>query len=52
MTHISALSPSLKPVFIILVYPPGLEAIFSDILLNSSVTDSLLLSREKTVLLE
>jgi hypothetical protein len=50
--HISALSPSLFPVFSNLVYPPGLSAILGDISLKSSATASLSFRYPNTTLLE
>ena len=47
----SALSPSLLPALIILVYPPGLSAILVDTSRNNSATASFCLSLAKTILL-
>ena len=48
----SALSPSLKPVLMILVYPPSLSATFGAISRKSSVTAYLFFRYEKQTLLE
>ena len=48
---ISALSPSLLPSLIILVYPPGLSATFTATSLNNSATAFFCFILEKTILL-